>query len=78
MYNDYKIGDLVLAKNRQTIFDFANNPSSDLEGTVLDDKMGLGVVVDYNPLFMQGHLKVWWSKAQKFTREDIDSLKKLT
>lgn len=78
MYNDYKIGDLVLAKNRQTIFDFANNPSSDLEGTVLDDKMGLGVVVDYNPLFMQGHLKVWWSKAQKFTQEDIDSLKKLT
>ena len=78
MYKDFKIGDLVITKNKQTIFNFSNNSSESLEESVLDSKMGLGVIVDYNPLFMHGHLKVWWSKAQKFTQEDAFDLRKIT
>ena len=57
MYDNFKIGDLVFAKNRQTIFNFSNNPGSGLEDSVLDETKGLGVVVDFNPLITQGHLK---------------------
>lgn len=78
MYDNFKIGDLVFAKNRQTIFNFSNNPGDGLEDSVLDETKGLGVVVDFNPLITQGHLKIWWSKAQTFTREDMDNLRKIS
>ena len=37
MYDNFKIGDLVFAKNRQTIFNFSNNPGDGLEDSVLDE-----------------------------------------
>ena len=77
MYKEFVIGDLVIAKNKQTVFNFSHNPADSAADDIIDNKMGLGVVVEHNPLFLNGCLKVWWSKAKKFTQEDSHNLRKL-
>ena len=78
MLSNLGIGDLVLVTSRQTLFSFGNMWDDSL---VLEDhsnKMGLGIIVDVNPLFMNGKFKVWGSKARKFTREEGVSLVKIS
>ena len=77
MYDDFNIGDLVIVDNPQIIFNFSNNPADSDVGPFVDPKKGLGIVVDYNPLFLNGCLKVWWSKAGVFTQESSTTLRKL-
>lgn len=78
MLRNLGIGDLVLVTNKQTLFSFGNIWDENLKSDGPSDKMGLGIIVDVNPLFMNGKFKVWWSKARKFTREEGVSLVKIS
>jgi len=77
MLTDFEVGDLVIPKDRQTLFGWGPPWGDPDAKEQMIEKMGLGVVVDINPLFINGRFKVWWSKAQMFTREESLSLSKI-
>ena len=77
MLTDFEVGDLVIPKDRQTLFGFGAAWGQNSAEEQMIEKLGLGVVVDVNPLFINGRFKVWWSKAQVFTREESLSLSKI-
>ena len=77
MHKDLQVGDLVIACSRQIVFGFGNLGGSGPRTSEKIDEMGFGVVVDVNPLFINGRYKIWWSRASKFTREEVESVQRV-
>tara|TARA_Y100001973_G_scaffold106087_2_gene181965 strand:+ start:1243 stop:1482 length:240 start_codon:yes stop_codon:yes gene_type:complete len=77
MLEEFTIGDLVVPTSRQTLFSFGNIWDENLKNPNSQTKMGLGIIVEVNPLFMNGKFKVYWAKAKTFTREEPSSLLKI-
>ncbi len=77
MLEEFTIGDLVLPTQRQTLFSFGNIWDENLKNQNSLKNMGLGIIVEVNPLFMNGQFRVYWPRVKKFTREERISLLKV-